>query len=90
MSATTQSEVTVHREYDWTETPPSVAVVEALADIKNVAADTPAAERRIEIADHVDPDALDRVLERGGAEVSFDLKRYRVHVDGEELTVSLR
>lgn len=90
MNTDRQAGVAVHREYDRTQTPPSVAVVSALADIKNITASSLTTERRVEIHGGIDPDSLDRLLDREGVEVTFDVGRYRVRIDGEELTISLQ
>jgi len=63
---------------------PSRAVVEALADLAGVATDALAAETGIVLYDHVDPDALDALVEHrpdGEIALSFSVDEYDVRVD---------
>lgn len=75
----------VHRRYDWTEIPPSMAVVEAVADAagRDVTAIDP-------LYEHFDPDALNTLVRSNGgptadgdATVSFHFGDYRVTVAGD-------
>lgn len=75
----------VHRRYDWTETPPSMAVVEAVADAagRDMTAIDP-------LYEHFAPDALDALVRSNGGPtadgnttVSFHFGDYRVTVAGD-------
>jgi len=65
----------------------SSAVVEAVAGLAGVDPDALADEAGIVLYDHVDPDALDSLVEHrsdGGFALSFSVAKYDVWVDGRE------
>ncbi|MCU4924667.1 hypothetical protein OB905_01540 [Halobacteria archaeon AArc-dxtr1] len=72
--------------YDWSQTVPSLAVLDAIAKLEGVA--TPALQ--IVLYDHIDPDALDALLTTEKAvTVRFQVEGYQIQIVGDELTVSL-
>jgi hypothetical protein len=75
---------TYERQFDFDSVSPSSAVVETLAAVRG---------RRPEemdpLYDHVDPEALDDLLQAGAAEVSFPVGRAEVTVTGDG-TVTVR
>jgi hypothetical protein len=77
--------VTVSQQYDWGETNPSIAIVEAVADLEG----TEPAAVEVTLHEHVDADALDILLSNGRyVSVSFTLGEYHVRIDGDVLTVT--
>ncbi|WP_436908977.1 HalOD1 output domain-containing protein [Halosimplex marinum] len=87
MSGPAKSRLSVQRQYDCSETSPSLAVVHTLADIKNC---DPANLVDPQLSEYIDPDAVDRLV-RGNedVQVSFSIDRYRVCLAGTELTIRL-
>lgn len=81
------SRVLRRRRYDWSETPPSVAVVEVLSELDDVAL-TPASGPTL--SEFVDPEALDTLLTHGPgdvATVTVPIEDYEVRIEGAELCV---
>lgn len=74
--------------HDWSTTPPSVAVVTAIAAREDV----DPLEVRTELGtlyDHVDPEALDVLVTGGGpVSISFRFDGYDCHIDGDGITVT--
>ncbi|OYR56502.1 HalOD1 output domain-containing protein [Halorubrum halodurans] len=67
---------------------PSLAVVEALADLAGVNPNGLGDEAGIVLYDHVDPDALDRLVTHrsdGDVDLSFTVGAYEVRVDSDEV-----
>jgi hypothetical protein len=90
MDGSSQEGVAVRRTYDSTATDPSLAVLEALADIKNKQLEDLAAPNQPTLHDEVDVDALDQLLtDDPDLTVSFQVEQYRVRVTGHELTIFL-
>lgn len=81
----------IRAEFDWSETPPAVAVVEAMAVATN---------RRLgsvdPLVDHLDPDALNTIIREGATRpdpsatvVTFGMAGHHVSVRGDgELVVA--
>ncbi|OLZ41499.1 hypothetical protein A6E15_11105 [Natrinema saccharevitans] len=81
-------DVTVRREFDWSETPPSIAIVVTIAEIENVdPIDLPTTVGTT-LYSYVDPGALDALVDGERVAVSFSMAGYRVRIDGTELTVA--
>ena len=77
--------VTVSQQYDWGETNPSIAIVEAVADLEG----TEPAAIGVTLYDHIGVDALDGLLSNGrDVSVSFTLGEYHVRIDGDVLAVT--
>jgi len=70
----------ISREFDWSETPPSVAVVRLLSVAMNC--DPTAVDP---LGETVDPDALDRLLPSmdDGSELEFTHRRLSVRLHGD-------
>lgn len=82
-------ETLVRQSYDWSKTPPSIAVLEALAAIENVHPTDLHAEAGIVLYDNVDLEALDALLNHeSDVSVSFTVGNYLILIDGQLLTVS--
>ena len=77
--------------YDRSETPPSIAVVDAIASVEGVDPASLSAVGGTTLYDHVDPDALDRLLGSADAEavrIDFTIGSYTVRVGPETVTVT--
>ncbi|GAA0516285.1 hypothetical protein SAMN04488066_12516 [Halorubrum aquaticum] len=70
---------------------PSLAVVEAVADLAGVDPDALGEETGIVLYDHVDPDALDALVthRHGDAALSFTVEEYDVRVDCDEVVARI-
>lgn len=80
----------VRERYDWSVTPPSLAILTALSRLED---DDPldAAEDGARLHDYVDPDALDALVthEPGGAPtVSVRIDGYLVRIEDNEVSVT--
>jgi hypothetical protein len=78
-------------EYDRSVTPPSTAVAEAIASVEGTDPVALATTGGIVLYDHVEPDALDRLLgdETGdGVAADFAVGGYAVWLDGNRVVVS--
>ncbi|OAQ52145.1 hypothetical protein HTG_14280 [Natrinema mahii] len=82
-------DVIVRREVDWSETPPSIAIVTAIADIENVDPIDLPTTAGTTLYSYVDPGALDALVGGNQVCVSFSMTGYRVRIDGAELTVAV-
>ena len=81
---------TVRIEHARDDISPSLAVVEAIADLADVDPTALADEAGIVLYDHVDPDALDSLAaDRPAAnvDVSFSVDDYRVSVSDTDVVV---
>jgi hypothetical protein len=70
--------------------PPSLAIVEALADLTGVDPDALADDADIVLYDHINPEALDALVAHGpdvGVTLSFTVDEYDVFVNREEVVV---
>lgn len=80
---------TIRVEYHRTDITPSLAVVEAIADLAGVEPTALADEAGIVLYDHVDPDALDALVTGSrDVDVSFTVAGYDVTVDDTDVVVS--
>jgi hypothetical protein len=74
---------------DWTKTPPSIAIVSAIAAIENVDPMDLPATSDVTLYTHVNPDALDTIAaDERRAIVSFPVGDYLIRIDGSELTIA--
>jgi len=74
--------------HDRDDVTPSLAVVEAIADLAGVDPADLADETGIVLYEHVDPDALDSlVVGRPGVDVEFSVDDYRVSVGATDVVV---
>ena len=74
--------------HDWSTTPPSVAVVTAVAAREDVDPLEVRTELGSTLYDHVDPEALDALVTGGGVSISFRFDGYDCHIDGDRITVT--
>ncbi|WP_455448584.1 HalOD1 output domain-containing protein [Natrinema thermotolerans] len=81
-------DVIVRREFDWSETPPSIAIVTVIADIENVDPIDLPTTAGTTLYSYVDPGALDALVDGERVAVSFSMAEYRIRIDGAELTVA--
>jgi len=82
---------TVRVGYDCDDTPPSLAVVEAIADLAGVEPTNLADETGIVLYEHVDPDALDTLVSaRSDVPVNLSLTVAGYDVCVENTTVVVR
>lgn len=74
--------------YDWSVTPPSLAVIDAVAAVEGMEPMQFSQSLETTLFDHVDPEALD-VIVTGGEEVSitFEIGEYAVDIAGNEVTI---
>lgn len=78
----------IRQSYDWSETPPSIAVLRALAAVEGVPPTDLHTEAGIRLYDTVDLEALDALLtHQSGVSVSFRVDEYTVLVEDDLLTV---
>lgn len=78
----------IRQSYDWSETPPSIAVLRALAAIEGVPPRDLHDEADIMLYETVDLEALDALLtHQSDISVSFRVGEYTVLLDDELLTV---
>lgn len=78
----------IRQSYDWSETPPSIAVLRALAAIEDVPPTALHTEAGIRLYDTVDLEALDALLtHQSDVSVSFRVGEYTVLVEDDLLTV---
>ena len=90
MDGLSQESVAVQRTYDSTATKPSLAVLEALADIKNKRLEDLVGPNQSRLHDEVNVQALDQLLtDDPDLTVSFRVEQYRIRIDGRELSVTL-
>ncbi|MFO8116333.1 MAG: HalOD1 output domain-containing protein [Halorubrum sp.] len=69
---------------------PSLAIVEAIADLTGVEPGALAHDAGIVLYDHVDPDAIDTLVAHhpdSGVDLSFTVDEYDVRVDPDEVVV---
>ncbi|ELZ14039.1 hypothetical protein C478_07849 [Natrinema thermotolerans DSM 11552] len=81
-------DVIVRREFDWSETPPSIAIVTVIADIENVDPIDLPTTAEMTLYSYIDPGALDALVAGDHVVVSFSMAEYRIRIDGTELTVA--
>ncbi|WP_247730257.1 HalOD1 output domain-containing protein [Halovivax limisalsi] len=77
-----------HNRYDWSVTPPSFAIIEAISAVENTEPVRLARALDTTLFDHVDPEALDTLV--SGTErvaLSFVMGEYAVEIDGNEVTI---
>lgn len=78
----------VRQSYDWSETPPSIAVLRALAAVEGVPPTDLHTEAGITLYDTVDLEALDAlVTHESDVSVSFRVGEYVVLIEDDVLTV---
>jgi len=81
---------TVRVEHDGDDISPSLAVVEGIADLADVEPVDLADEAGIVLYEHVDPDALDSIVNArlsDSVNVSFTVASYEVSVDDADVVV---
>lgn len=80
----------IRQSYDWSETPPSIAVLRALAAIEGVPPRDLHTETGIRLYDTVDLEALDAlVTHESDVAVSFHVGEYVVLLEDDQLTVRI-
>ena len=85
----TEREVIGKSTYDWSNTAPSTAVIDAIAAIENVEPSDLEGSLEAPLYNYIDPEALDRLVTRDSQiTVSFTFGKYHVLIDGDELSVS--
>ena len=76
------------RRYDWTDAPPSVAVIDAVARYEAVATSV-MAERLTPLGLTLDTDALDTLIgDTPSSSFSFEWADYYIRISGETVAVS--
>ncbi|WMT07994.1 hypothetical protein NP511_21840 [Natrinema thermotolerans] len=78
----------IQNQYDWSNTAPSQAIVEAIAAIENVDPIALSVEKGWTLHDTVDPEALDTLLNEGSlVSVSFTIGSYKIQIEGKTLQI---
>lgn len=78
----------VRARFDWSETEPSIAIIDAIATLENVDPITLSTTRETTLYDYIDPVALDTVISNDRpTTISFTIEEYLVQVDNEGLVV---
>lgn len=78
----------VRVDHGCTDRSPSCAVVEAIADLAGIEPAALADEADIVLYDHIDPEALDTLVEHrsdGEIHLSFSVAEYDVWIDSDEV-----
>ena len=66
-------------EYDCSETPPSIALIEAIASLEHCPSTELGSTNGIVLAETIDPEALDRLVMTGeSVSVTFSVDKYDV------------
>ncbi|MBX0325609.1 hypothetical protein EGH21_21535 [Halomicroarcula sp. F13] len=77
--------VLLQSEQEWSNTEPSIAVVEAIAGLENVEAKDLAPR----LFDCADPESLNTLItDNSEIAISFPYEDYRIQIDGNTLSVS--
>lgn len=79
----------VSRTYDWTEVPPSVAIIETIAEYEDETLDQALENQDLPLAHCVDADALDTLVGNGtDLALSFSYSEYEILIHGNEVAVA--
>lgn len=79
----------VQKEFDWSETLPSIAIVRAVAALEDVDQSEVATVCGMPLFDAVDPDALDKLVTSADAiSLSFSFNDYSVDITDSTVVVS--
>ncbi|MFC6764824.1 HalOD1 output domain-containing protein [Natrinema soli] len=66
-------------EYEWSETPPSIAIIEAIASLENCPSTELGPTHGIVLSETIDPEALDRLVTTSESmSVVFSVDKYDV------------
>ena len=77
-------------KHDWSNTAPSIAVIDAISAIENREPTNLADTFDTTLFDRIDPEALDDLLAGGGEiTVSFSYGEYRIRIDESTLRIVL-
>jgi len=77
-------------KYDWSNTAPSFAVIDAIATIENLEPTNLSVAFDTTLFDHIDPEALDTLITDGSEiAISFSYGDYGVQIDKNILRISL-
>ncbi|RQH03432.1 hypothetical protein EA472_02405 [Natrarchaeobius oligotrophus] len=75
--------------YSWSNTAPSIAVIDAIAAIENVKSSDLEGSLDAPLFNYIDPEALDRLITSDSQiKVSFTFDEYYVLIDRDGLSVS--
>ena len=78
----------VESQYNWSEAPPSVAIIYALAMLENVDPIQFSEELDRTLHDYIDPSALETLVGNDQAvEVKFRMDEYTIQIDNDGLIV---
>lgn len=82
------SDALVKNQSDWSENAPSRAVIEAISAVENVEPTSLSEELGTTLFNHVDPEALDRLVTADtDITIAFTFAEYRVRIDGNTLSI---
>ena len=75
--------------YNWSDTSPSLAVVDAIAVVEDVEPTDLHQTLGTTLYDQLDPEALDSLVTSAShVTISFTIGEYRIRIDGDELAIS--
>ena len=81
--------VQVSQSYDWTEVPPSVAIIETIAEYEDETLDWTVENQNLPLAHCLDADALDTLVGNGtDLSLSFSYAEYDILIHGNEVAVA--
>lgn len=87
-TAVETADMRLREDYDWSQTPPSMTVVEALATVEDVSSTELTQRLGGPLYEYVDPGSLDSLVSGSqDISISFAIDSYRIHIDGSELTI---
>lgn len=89
VSVGTDAPPIARNRYDWSETPPSLAIVQSLSEVENDPLDVTTSTSKT-LSDYVDPDALDALYETQNRELPstvVTIEAYDVSISGQEIAV---
>ncbi|MFP8954889.1 HalOD1 output domain-containing protein [Natrialbaceae archaeon A-arb3/5] len=79
----------VQQQLDWSETTPSMAVIDAIASAENTEPTDVSEELDTTLFNHVDPEALDALVTGNKRiSISFTIDEYEVRFDGNKLDIT--
>jgi len=78
----------VQSQYDWSNSTPSEAVINAIASLEGVEPTALPVELGTTLYDHVDPDALNTLVTGDNPHtISFIVDEYKIQIDGNTMVI---
>lgn len=77
------------RQYEWSETPPSVAITQTIADFEHTDPMQTLGTDESPLYEYVDTDALDTLIKSDTPlALTFPVSQYHVHISGNTVCIS--